>query len=109
MQPLIKIIALFFAVTHLWVSGSLLLHRHDPCEETDAHTCEHKGKSAAHDDCAICYYIYLPNSISPGFAFQWDYILPYFYLNYSISIDPIIVKLTLLANANKGPPTLILG
>ncbi len=102
MHIFIKTVALIFAITHLWVSGSLLLHKHEDCQSDSS--CQHKDESTTHDDCAICYYIYLPNSVAPTAALQLDYIPPYSYLTYSVSIDTSIVILKPRLHTNKGPP-----
>lgn len=106
MHIFIKTVALLFAITHLWVSGSLLLHQHEDCHEVEGSSCQHTDAAQAHDDCAICYYIYLPHAIAPCIPLQLEYTPSVFYATYSIVIHPDIVILKPRSNPNRGPPLL---
>ncbi|WP_133583623.1 hypothetical protein [Sphingobacterium yanglingense] len=107
MHIFIKTVALLFAITHLWVSGSLLRHKHDDCHGQDNDSCHHTDESTGHDDCAICYYIYLPNSLAATDALQIEYIPTISFSTYNVSLDTTIVTLKPRLYTNKDPPVYI--
>lgn len=107
MQLLVKATSLLLTIIHLWVSGSLLLHKHNECHSKDVENCHHHDGPNNQDECAICYYIHLPNTISHSFDFQLSYIPSSFWIPYNISIDSILVDIIRLLISNKGPPTSI--